>query len=429
MRRFELKVAWRHLLTSHGQTELTVGAVAVGVILVVFLSSLINGLQIGLIDDVVGSIPHVTVESAQPTAKPLSAVPGQGGVSGNVLTKVEQISSRRRKIEQWQTTMRAIGQLPDVSGIAPAAEGSGFVSRGAKKVGALINGIIPEDQMQVVSIGNRIVEGDFLAVDQQNAAIGEDMARDLGASVGSRIRITSEEGVTQTFRVACIFDLGFEGANKSWVYIGLPAAQAMLKLGRDITTISVRARDMFRADKVAAQISGFTSEHASDSVGQPTLKVTSWMQANKSFLDTLQAQNSAAAIIQAMTLLASAFGVASVMIVFVVQKSRDIGILKSMGATSKQIQRVFMLEGLGIGIGGALLGSALGTGLCFLAANIVLPGRTFGGQPASIVPMKWDMIYVLGASAVAVVVGLLSSVVPARRAAQLNPVEAIRRGL
>jgi lipoprotein-releasing system permease protein len=117
------------------------------------------------------------------------------------------------------------------------------------------------------------------------------------------------------------------------------------------------------------------------------------------------------------------------MIVFVVQKQRDIGILKSMGATSRQVQKVFVLEGLGVGLGGALLGSGLGTGLCFLAANVFVPGQTFGGKPATVVPMKWDIIYVLAASAVAVVVGLLSSIVPARRAAKLSPVEVIRRGL
>ena len=418
MLKFELKVAWRHLLTSHGQTELTVGAVAVGVLLVVFLSSLINGLQIGLIEDVVGSIPHVAVEAATPSAKPLAAVPGQGGLRGEVITKIERMSAQKRKIEQWERTIGTIGRVSGVSAAAPMVEGSGFAMRGAKKVGAIILGVLPAKQIRVVSLKNRIVEGDFLKVDQQNAAIGVKMADDLGATLGSRIRVTSEEGVTQTFRVVCIFDLGFEQANKSWVYVGLSAAQALLKLGKNVTTINIRARRIFDANRIARQIATFAP-----------LQITSWMETNKAFLDTLQAQNSAALIIQGMTLLASAFGVASVMIVFVVQKQRDIGILKSMGATSRQVQKIFVLEGLGVGLGGALLGSGLGTGLCFLAANVFIPGQTFGGKPATFVPMKWDVIYVLAASAVAVVVGLLSSIVPAGRAAKLSPVEVIRRGL
>ena len=418
MLRFELKVAWRHLLASHGQTELTVGAVAVGVLLVVFLSSLINGLQIGLIEDVVGSIPHISVQAATPSARPLSAVAGQGGVRGEVLTKIERMSAQKRKIEQWQRIIGTIQKVSGVAAVAPMVEGSGFAMRGAKKVGAIINGVIPAKQIRVVSLKNRIVEGDFLKVDQQNAAIGVKMADDLGATLGSRIRVTSEEGVTQTFRVVCVFDLGFEQANRSWVYVGLSAAQALLKLGKNVTTINIRARKIFESNRIAGQIATFAP-----------LQITSWMEANKAFLDTLQAQNSAALIIQGMTLLASAFGVASVMIVFVVQKQRDIGILKSMGATSRQVQKVFVLEGLGVGLGGALLGSGLGTGLCFLAANVFVPGQTFGGKPATVVPMKWDIIYVLAASAVAVVVGLLSSIVPARRAAKLSPVEVIRRGL
>ncbi|MCL5105294.1 MAG: ABC transporter permease [Armatimonadetes bacterium] len=417
MRNFELRVAWRHLLTGHGQTELTVGAVAVGVLLVVFLSSLINGLQIGLVEDVVGSIPHITVEAATPGAKPLWRVPGRGGEGGILVSKLEKMATQKRKVQQWRRTADAITRLPGVDSLAPTAEGSGFAARGAKNIGAVIMGVVPNEQMRVGSLKNRIIEGDFAKVDQQNAAIGVKMADDIGAGIGSRIRVTSNEGVTQTFRVAAIFDLGVQQANESWVYMGLPAAQGLLKIGKDVTTINVRAHDIYSASRIADEIRSFSP-----------LLVTSWMESNKAFLDTLTAQNSAALIIQGMTLLASAFGVASVMIVFVVQKSRDIGILKSMGATSRQIQKIFVLEGLGVGLGGAVLGSALGTGLCFMVQNTFLPGQMFGGKPATLVPMNWDISYVMAASVVAVAVGLTSSVVPARRAARLDPVEAIRHG-
>lgn len=413
MRRFELKVAWRHLLMSHGQTELTVGAIAVGVLLVVFLSSLINGLQTGLIDDVVGSIPHVTVEAAAPEAKPLWAVDKHS----NALTALEKITTRRKRIEQWERIRAAILRLHGVAAVAPAVEGDGLVTRGAKTVGARIIGVIPAEQMRVISLRKRIVEGDFLAVDQQNAAIGIKMANDLGVRVGNRLRITSNQGVTHTFRIAAIFDLGVEQANESSAYIGLQAAQAMFKIGKDVTTINVRAVNMYDANPIARQVRGITP-----------LTVTSWMESNEAFLDTLRMQNTAAGIIQAMTLLASAFGVASVMIVFVVQKSRDIGILKSMGATCAQIRRVFVLEGLGVGLGGALIGSGVGTGLCYLAKSLTIPGQMFGGKQATIVPMQFDMTFVLIASAVAIAMGLASSIVPAQRAARLCPVEAIRRG-
>lgn len=411
--KFELKVAWRHLLSSHGQTELTVGAVAVGVMLVVFLSSLINGMQIGLIDDVVGSIPHVTIEAAAPEAKPLWMV--KNGVGDNTVAKQEKISSQKRKVDQWERTTQSIEALPGVAAVSPSVQGSGFVNRGAKSISSTVIGVIPERQMRVTSLGHRIVEGDFRRVDQDNAAIGIKMAEDLGVGIGSRIRVISEEGVIETYKVACIFDMGMQQANDSWIYVGLSSAQALLKMGKDVTNINVRAKDLFGASKVADQIRGFSKD-----------KVTSWMEANKAFLDTLNAQNSSAIIIQAMTLLASAFGVASVMIVFVVQKSRDIGILKSMGATARQVQKIFMLEGLGVGLGGAVVGSVIGTALALAAQNTFLTGETFGGKPATIVPMQWDIHYVIMASVVAVVIGLLSSVIPAYRAAKLNPVEAIR---
>lgn len=416
MPRFELKVAVRHLFSSHGQTELTVGAIAVGVLLVVFLSSLINGLRLGLIEDVVGTIPHVIVEAAPSVAKPLWQVRPESGA--DTVTKIEKMSARKRKIEDWQRLTSAIRGLKDVEAVSASVQGSGFVGRGAKKVGAAVVGIVPSQELKVTSLRKHIVEGRFGQVDQKNAAIGVQMAQDLGAVIGTRIRITSDENVTQTFRVAAIFDLGIEQANKSTVYVGLSAAQAMFKIGKNVTTVNVRGRSIFAAEKIANQIRSFC-----------TLLVTSWMSSNKSFLDTLKMQSNAAMLVQGVTLLASAFGVASVMIVFVVQKARDIGILKSMGATSAQVKRIFMFEGLGVGIGGAVIGSGVGTGLCFLVKNLLVPGQTFGGKPATIVPMEWDILYVLLASAVAIFMGLMSSVVPASRAARLNPVEAIRRGL
>jgi lipoprotein-releasing system permease protein len=414
MRRFELKVAWRHLIMSHGQTELTVGAVAVGVLLVVFLSSLINGLQIGLVEDVVGSIPHVSVEAASPDAKPLWQVAGR---SSQALTSLEKMTTRSKRIEQWERMRGAITRIPGVKAVAPAVEGDGLVTRGAKTIGARIVGVIPSEQMQVVSLKNRIVEGDFSKVDEQSIAVGVKMADDLGVRVGNRLRVISNLGVTETFIIVAIFDMGVEQANESTVYMGLQAGQTMFKIGKDVTNLNIRVTKMYEATAIADQIRGITS-----------LTVTSWMESNVAFLDTMRMQNTAAAIIQAMTLLASAFGVASVMIVFVVQKSKDIGILKSMGATCAQIRRVFILEGLGVGLGGALIGSGVGTGLCYLVTSLTIPGQMFGGRQATIVPMQFNMTYVLLASVVALAMGLLSSIVPAHRAAKLDPVQAIRRG-
>lgn len=412
MRGFELKIAWRHLIKSHGQTELTVGAVAVGVLLVVFLSSLINGLQIGLVEDVVGSIPHISVQAASPNAKPLWRITDKPSMSA-----LEKMTTRSKRIGEWERMQAAIAAIPGVRVVAPAVEGDGLVTRGAMTVGARVIGVIPDEQIRVISLKNRIVEGDFTKVDAQNIAIGTKMADDLGVKVGNRLRVTSNLGVTESFRIAAIFDMGIEQINETAVYMGLEAAQAMFKLGKDVTNIHIRSAEMYDANAIANHIRGIT-----------TLTVTSWMESNVSFLDTMRMQNTAAAIIQGMTLMASAFGVASVMIVFVVQKSKDIGILKSMGATCKQIRRVFILEGLGVGLGGALLGSGIGSGLCFLVTSLKIPGQMFGGKQATIIPMQFDLNYVLLASVVALAMGLVASIIPAHRAAKLDPVEAIRQG-
>jgi len=416
MVRFELKIAWRHLVTGGTQTWLTIGAVALGAFLIVFLSSIIYGLQQQIISNVIGSIPNITITAPDYEPEPAWETETQDDRE-QVVSEIEATRERKRSIANWQEVDQAIQSLPDVVAVAPVAQGGGIVSRGAVDQSALIIGVIPQRQVNVVRLQEDIVSGDFLALDPDGAFIGVDMAEELGVGPGDRIRITASEGNSRIFIVRGLFDLGLEQANSSWIYLQLRPAQALLNLGTEVTALYVKVEELFDASDVARRIRGVTP-----------LEVESWMEANESFLQALQSQTTTSVAIQAIAVLASAFGVSSVLIVFVVQKSRDIGIMKSMGATNRQILRIFTLEGLAIGIGGALLGTALGSFIAFLIEANPIPGRTFAGEPATLVPMQWEARFVAVAFLVAIVVGLASSFFPARRASLLNPVEVIRGG-
>lgn len=414
MWRFERSVAWRHFITGGGQTVLTVAAVAVAVLLIIFISSLINGLQVGLIEDILGGSPLVTVTPPEREPRPL----WEAGIDADtpVVAKVDSAYQQRSTIEQWRELMDVIEHTPHVTGVAARATGGGFVARGARTISAAIIGVQPEREIKVINIGRRMAHGEFTRLDREGVLIGVKMADELRVQIGDRIRVTSNEGQTGTFFVRGVFDLGLPDANERWVFMRLRPAQGLLELGNDVTAINLRTDDIYRADAAANEIRKYTR-----------LDVKSWTIENRAFLDGLQGQSRSSNTIVGISVLASLFAVAGVMLVFVVQKSRDIGILKTIGATRRQISRIFLLEGLGFGLAGGALGGTLGTAGALLIQNTPRPGGgTFGGKPATVVPMQWEPSILIAAIVAAIVVGVVASVLPARRAAALDPVEVIR---
>jgi lipoprotein-releasing system permease protein len=414
MWRFERSVAWRHFITGGSQTALTVAAVAIAVVLIIFISSLINGLQVGLIEDILGGLPLVTVTPRE--REPLPLWETEVATHDPIVARIDSAYQQRSTIEEWRQLQATIQQTPHVTGVAARATGGGFVARGARTTSAAIIGVQPDHEVRVINIATRMMEGDFARLDREGVIIGSEMAESLRTRVGDRIRVTSNEGQAGTFFVRGIFDVGLTDANERWVFMRLRSAQGLLALGNEVTAVNARTDDIYRADGVAAEIRKYTP-----------LDVKSWTVENRAFLDGLQGQRRSSNAIVGISLLASLFAVAGVMLVFVVQKSRDIGILKTMGATRRQITRIFLLEGLGFGLTGGLLGGALGSAAALLIQNTPRPGgATFGGRPASVVPMQWEPGILVSAVVAAMLVGVIASVLPARRAAALDPVEVIR---
>jgi len=414
MWRFERGVAWRHFSTGGSQTALTVAAVAVAVLLIIFISSLINGLQIGLIEDILGGSSLVTVTPPEREPRPLWEAELDPGMP--VVAKVDSAYQQQSSIEQWQELIEIIEGMPNVTGVGARATGGGFVARGARTISAAIIGVQPEREVKVINIARRMAQGEFSPLDREGVIIGVKMAEELRVQLGDRIRVTSNEGQTGTFFVRGVFDLGLPDANERWVFMQLRPAQGLLELGNDVTEINLRTDDIYRADAAADEIRKYTR-----------LDVKSWTVENRAFLDGLQGQSRTSNTIVGISILASLFAVAGVMLVFVAQKSRDIGILKTMGATRRQVSRIFLLEGLGFGLAAGTLGGALGTAGALIIQNTPRPGGgTFGGKPATVVPMQWEPSILIAAIVAAIIVGVLASVLPARRAAALDPVEVIR---
>jgi lipoprotein-releasing system permease protein len=200
--------------------------------------------------------------------------------------------------------------------------------------------------------------------------------------------------------------------NQRWVLVSLRQAQTLLDLAGGITTIEVKVDEVFEAEAMAQELSALTG-----------LAADSWMKLNQQLLNGLQAQSSSSVMIQTFVVIAVALGIASVLGVSVIQKSREIGILKATGTSTGAVLRIFLIEGGIVGLLGSLLGGFIGAGLSAFFARAVK--NPYG---ESLFPIALTPRLFLTASAVALVTGLLSAWYPARHAARLDPAQVIRGG-
>jgi len=404
---FEWFVALRYLRDAKGQTALILAAVSVGVSVVVFLSALISGLQVSLIDKTLGSQPHVSLRVPREAPRPLTEPNDNLAISRST-----QASAQRfRSIDQWPVIMTEVERVPGVIAVSATVSGSGFAVRGDAKAPILVTGIDPERFLAIIDVRKKTVAGRF-DVAGDGVVIGSVLASDLGVVVGDKLRVTTTEGGSDTATIAGIFTLGNRAVDQTWVLTSLRHAQSLFALPGGVTTIDLKVAEVFDAERVAGDVRERTG-----------LDVQSWMQRNADLLTGLSAQNSSKYMIQFFVVVAVALGIASVLIVSVVQKSREIGILRAVGTSGSRVLRVFLIQGGVLGLVGSFLGSVLGALLAKLFENLA---RDPSGAPRF--PVQLDLQLFVLATVLATGVGLLAAVIPARRAARLDPATAIRNG-
>lgn len=404
--RVEIQLATRFMREGRTQTALILSGVAVGVAITLFLSALIAGLQASLIEQTLGTQAHVVVRPLEERARPVAPVPPDAVVQRNI----EQPPQRLRSVEQWPKVARRLAARPGVVAVSPIVAGSGLALRGQASRAVAVRGIVPGRFARVIPIERRIIAGRYGAVGT-DAMIGTELAEDLGVRVGDRIRVETKGGRHQMLTVRGIFELGNREVDGRWVLVSLRMGQTLLDLVGGVSSLELRLADPWRADSVASEVHARTG-----------LDVESWMGANAQLLSALRSQSSSSALIQLFVVLAVAMGIASVLVVSVVQKQREIGILRAMGASRRVTARVFLWQGGLLGLLGSLVGLAGGTVLAIVFQRVATSPT---GEP--LFPVDLAFWRYLVAAGVATGVGFVSAVLPARRAARLDPAEAIHR--
>lgn len=401
----ELFLALRFLREGKLQTLLILSGVGVGVGVVVFLSGLIAGLQASLIDKTLGAQAHLTIEAAEEEARPLSS----SRTDRPLLRSINRPYQRLRSIPEWQSVAQRVANDPAVSAVAPVVEGPAFATRAGVRKAVRLTGIRESSFGRVIPIERRLRSGRF-DVSGTRAIVGSTLATQLGVSLGDRIRLSSADGRAQLFVVAGTFDIGNEDANERWVLVSLRAGQTLLGLVGGVSRIEATIFEIFEAEQSARRIEA--------TIGLP---VKSWMSRNEQLLIGLRSQNQSSNLIQIFVAIAVAMGIASVLAVSVVQRAREIGILRAMGARRSVVSRIFLWQGGLLGLIGSAVGCGLGYGLAVLFASLNVAED---GSP--LFPIDMSSARLLSAAAIATITGLMAAVTPARRAASLDPAVAMR---
>ena len=402
---FELLVALRFLREGRMQSVLILAGVTGGVAVIIFLTQLINQLQGTIIDRVLGSQAHVVIRPLEEVTQRV-LTPSDGR---EVAAVVQPRDQRLRSVDQWERIAALAAGTPGVLAVSPVVSGPAFASRGNSNKSVALLGVQPDAYRRVVRMDDYMTRGRF-DVTGTNTLIGTDLASDLGVTVGDKLRVTSANGRSETLDITGLFDMGNRDLNRRWVFVTLKLAQTLLDLPGGVSNIDLTVTDLFNANQVA------DAERASTN-----LTVDSWMQTNAGLLTALSNQTVSNNLIRSFVVIIVALGISSVLVVSVVQKQREIGILRAMGAGRRRIMTVFLLQGGLVGLAGSVLGSALAFGLLVVFSHIFK-----SPDGSALFSAQLDPMLVLLASVVACGVGLAAAAIPARSAARMDPVQAIR---
>jgi lipoprotein-releasing system permease protein len=397
---YGLKIARRYLTANKSQTGLLIAGVAVGVFVFIFMSALIGGLGVFLVQRTVGSISHVTIEA-----------PDRGAVAlveegtGNLFVE-QKASNQRVLLRTADAFMPTIEAMQGVTAISPQIVGNGFVIRGQSRAPVGVTGVEPDKISAIANIASNLVSG---TTDLSNSSvlIGTTLAEDLGITVGQVIRLQSDRDVERSLVVSGIFEIGLDALDSRAAFVSLSTARTLFELPQGISRIELKLADLNQADAYATRIANETG-----------LKATPWTAGNAQLLDGLRAQKSSGDMIKGFALVTIIIGVASALLLSTYRRRPEIGIMRAMGASRIFVVFVFVTQGALIGILGGLIGAGLGYLMLspFPVPELAPPG----GLPVDVRQGDYGLAIIL-----TTIGAIAASILPARAAARVDPVSVI----
>ena len=402
---FEWRVALRFLLQGRLQTVLIVIGVAAGVAVIAYISALVDGLQTNTLAKTLGAQAHVTVRAPDDRVTPAAELP----TGSMALTQTQARAQRLRSVSNWQALVPLLEADPGIANVSPMVAGGALAVRAQASQAVSITGVELERYDRMIGLRDKIVAGQP-RLDPGEAILGRDLAEDLGLQVGDRVTLQTSD-VTDSARITALVDMGLKDLNRRTVLVPLRTAQSLFALPGGATQLDLSLRDVWSAQAVGQALRR-----------QYPYKIESWPETNAQLVSALNAQTISTALIRVVVAAVVVLGIASVLVVSVVQKRREIGILRAMGATRGQLLRVFLLQGAVVAVVGSVLGVLLAVVMIWAFTYFV---RGSDGQPLFLITLA--PLLALQTAALAVVCGVGAAVMPARRAAAMDPAQAIRQ--
>ncbi len=408
-RSFPLFVALRYLRAKRKQavigliTLISILGVAAGVMALIIALAINNGFRNTLQTNLLGATAHVSI---------LEKEPGYG-------------------IHDWRELAGKLAALPHVTSAEPTLYAPVFFTGPLQSDGGIIKGIRPGVAAQPVGALTHLVEGSLAGLrSQENGlpgiVLGVRLARNVGMTMNSVINVISPQGELtpfgprpsyRRFRVCGLFESGLYELDAHWAFTSLEAAQSLLGVGDVVNSIELRLDDIQRAPEVAA---------AAEKIIGDKLAATTWMEQNRQLLGALKMERIVTVITIGMIQLVAALNILIALVMMVMEKHRDIALLMSMGCRREQIRKIFILQGVIIGVIGSTIGLLVGELLCYLADKyrwISLDPEVYA---LSYVPFEPRWIDALWVPAVAVLISFLATIYPAGSATRVAPAEALR---
>jgi len=400
---FALHVARRYMLSNPWQTLLLIAGVAVGVTVFVFITALIAGLAVRLTEQVTGSGSHISLQPPIRVARVLA------GPDLPVESVALVSTFQRKQIRDWPMIVELLRANPSVSAISPQISGSAVLVKSEAVTSVSIIGLDPQGIDAISEITPKIIQGDGdLGAD--GLLIGVRMAEDLGLSAGQSVLLRTERGVERQLTVKGVFRTGLQSLDERIAFLSLQTARPLFVLPEGVTNIEIKLNDPEDARAMARFLADATG-----------LRATPWQEKNVNLEDALVAQGRTGTMIQLFSLISIIIGVASALVLSAYRRRSEIGIMRAFGVPGGFILWVFLLQGLLIGLIGALLGCATGYGLCLWLEGIT---NAEGVPVLPIAPKQGGYVAALVLTTLGAVI---ASILPARSASRVDPLEAIQQ--
>ncbi len=416
--RFILSIASRHLMGKKRQTALVVAGVAVGSMVMILTFGLAEGIIAEIENKIIDISPLITVKGERVRARQRLLLGSSPSSSNHYEIVSRIIPDEKKEVKPYTEVVSLVGSLPGIDAVSPFVATRGVLRYSTLSRPCFVKGVIPEREALIGKLRQNAVTGslDELSYTKNGILLGDGLAKKIGVHYHDLVRFTGENGKVYNLMVVGSFASGFGAVDDNDAFVNLRLAQTINGLAENaVSAIGIHTASPAIVNRLASEISRLTG-----------YKTETWEQANENLLSLFRRNNDITFFLVIFVFVVAGFGIANVLITIVLQKQRDIAVLKSMGVGTGTLEMTFLAEGIILGIAGAAIGCIAGHYLTSLISALPIsygPSAVVRGN--HIVTVQKPVYYIL-TTLFAVFVSAISGYAPARRAARLKPVDVLR---